>query len=135
MGSFGYSHDPLSVLAAKSPSKGEMNPRSLTAIANLDLIVLAIALPVFIFAGLPIMGYVVATALWLASRFAHSFATRKAKENLLAGKRNTAMGAIAATSLGSAWIMALGVLVAGVISRDVGLSCAVLLVTDRKSVV
>ncbi len=105
-----------------------MSRRSLTVIANLDLIVLAIALPVFIFAGFPMAGYLVAAALWLVSRFVHAYATRKAEQNLLAGKRNTAMGAVAATSLGSAWMMSLGVLIAGIFSRDVGLSAAVLLV-------
>ena len=105
-----------------------MSRRSLTVIANLDLIVLAIALPVFIFAGFPMAGYLVAAELWLVSRFVHAYATRKAEQNLLAGKRNTAMGAVAATSLGSAWMMSLGVLIAGIFSRDVGLSAAVLLV-------
>lgn len=105
-----------------------MSTRSIALIANLDLILLAAAIPVFVFTGLPIAGYLVAAGMWLASRFVHSFAERKAKENLLAGRRNTAMGAIAATSLGSAWIMAIGVLLAGLVSRDVGLSAAVLLV-------
>ena len=62
-----------------------------------------------------------AAALWLVSRFVHAYATRKAEQNLLAGKRNTAMGAVAATSLGSAWMMSLGVIIAGIFSRDVGL--------------
>ncbi|MGK2956315.1 MAG: hypothetical protein ACSLFI_11685 [Solirubrobacterales bacterium] len=105
-----------------------MGRRSINILANLDLIALAIALPVFIVAGLPIFAYVVAAGMWILSRLVHVFAERKAKENLLAGKRNTAMGTIAATSLGSAWIMALGVLFAGLISREVGLYAAILLV-------
>lgn len=106
-----------------------MSPRSLTFLANLDLIVLAIALPIFILADFPLAGYVVAAALWLVSRVIHMTAERKATENLLAGRRNSAMGTIAATSLGSAWLMAIGVLVAGVaVSNEVGLSAAVLLV-------
>jgi len=105
-----------------------MSSRSLTALANLDLIALAIALPVFIVAGFSIAGYIVAAVTWMLVRFAHTYAERLAKKNLAAGKRNTAMGAVAATSLGSAWIMAIVVLVAGVIDRDVGLSAAILLV-------
>lgn len=105
-----------------------MGRRSINILANLDLIALAIALPVFIIAGLSLVAYLVAAGMWLTSRLVHAIAERKAKENLLAGKRNTAMGTIAATSLGSAWIMALAVLIAGVISRDVGLYAAILLV-------
>jgi|GEM_PF-1077365 len=125
----GYSHGPLSALAAKTSPEGEMSNRSLSFLANLDLIVLAIALPVFIAADFPIAGYLVAAGLWILSRAIHSVAERKANENLLAGKRNSAMGTVAATSLGSAWIMAIGVLVAGVTMSDkVGLSAAILLV-------
>ena len=124
----GYSPDPLSAVAAKTSPEGEMSNRSLTFLANLDLIALAIALPVFIALGLALSAYAVAAVLWIASRLVHAYAERKAKENLLKGKRNTAMGAIAATSLGSAWVMAIGVLVAGVIDRDTGLYAAVLLV-------
>ncbi|MBK5231540.1 MAG: hypothetical protein JJE13_00965 [Thermoleophilia bacterium] len=105
-----------------------MGRRSLNILANLDLIALAIALPVFILFDLSIVAYLVAAGMWLLSRLIHAVAERKAKENLLAGKRNTAMGTIAATSLGSAWIMALVVLIAGVISRDVGFYAAILLV-------
>ena len=105
-----------------------MGRRSLNILANLDLIALAIALPVFIVFDLTLVAYAVAAGMWILSRFVHAFAERKAKENLLAGKRNTAMGTIAATSLGSAWIMALGILVAGAIDRDVGLYAAILLV-------
>ena len=105
-----------------------MGRRSLNILANLDLIALAIALPVFIVLDLTLVAYAVAAGMWLLSRFVHAVAERKAKENLVAGKRNTAMGTIAATSLGSAWIMALAVLVAGAISRDVGLYAAILLV-------
>ncbi|MGA7396288.1 MAG: hypothetical protein WBW62_02465 [Solirubrobacterales bacterium] len=119
----------MSALAAKTSPEGEMSNRSLTFLANLDLLVLAIALPIFITAGFPMVGYLVAAVLWIASRLIHMTAERKAMENLMAGKRNSAMGTIAATSLGSAWLMAIGVLVAGVaISNEVGLSAAVLLV-------
>lgn len=105
-----------------------MGRRSLNILANLDLIALAIALPVFIILDLSMVAYLVAAGMWLLSRLVHAVAEKKAKENLLAGKRNTAMGTIAATSLGSAWIMALAILIAGVISRDVGLYAAILLV-------
>ena len=125
---FGYSPDPLSAVAAKTSPEGEMSNRSLTFLANLDLIALAVAFPIFIALDLALSAYAVAAVLWIASRLAHAYAERKAAENLLKGKRNYAMGAIAATSLGSAWMMAIGVLIAGVADRDTGLYAAVLLV-------
>ncbi len=119
---------PLSTLAAKSSPDGQMSSRNLTILANVDLIALAAALPVFIGLGLPLSAYAVAAGLWVASRLLHRFAESRAQENLLLGKRNTAMGAVAASSLGSAWIMALGVLISGVIDRETGLYSAILLV-------
>jgi hypothetical protein len=97
-------------------------------LANLDLIALAVALPIFIVAGLSMAGYLVAAAVWLLSRLIQAFAERKAHENLASGKRNTAMGTVAATSLGRVWLVAIAVLIAGLVERDAGLYAAILLV-------
>jgi hypothetical protein len=105
-----------------------MGRGSLKLVANLDLIVLAIALPVFLLAGLPLSGYLVAVGLWAVVRVSEVISERKAKEKLLSGDRKTAMGTVAATSLGRAWFMALGILVAGLISRDAGFYGAIVLV-------
>jgi hypothetical protein len=105
-----------------------MGRGSLKVVANLDLIVLAIALVVFVLVGLPLSGYLVAAGLWAVVRTSEAIAERKAKEKLLAGDRKTAMGTVAATSLGRAWFMALGVLIAGLISRDAGFYGAIVLV-------
>ena len=72
--------------------------------------------------------YLVATGMWLVARLIEAVAQRKAAENLRDGKRNTAMGMIAATSLGRVWLMVLAVLIVGLISRDAGLYAAILLV-------
>ena len=72
--------------------------------------------------------YFVATGMWLVARLIEAVAQRKAAENLRDGKRNTAMGMIAATSLGRVWLIVLAVLIVGLISRDAGLYAAILLV-------
>ncbi len=127
---FGYSHGPLFSLAARDSvpeESGETGRRSLALIANLDLILLVISAPVFIATGEP-LAWLVAAGLWAFARAVSAFATAKARQKLAAGERNTALGTVAATSLGRVWLIAIAVLVAGVIDRDTGLYAALLLV-------
>jgi hypothetical protein len=92
-----------------------------------DLFALAAALVVFLLADLPMAGFAVGAAAWLAQRGLQALATRRANEALAAGNRQKAMGTVAATTLGRVWLMATAVLVAGLaIERQVGLSAAVL---------
>lgn len=104
-----------------------MGHRSHSVIAILDLVVLALALPVFILADFSLAGYVVAAAVWGTQRLVQVWAERKAKSELAAGRRNKAMGAVGATSLARPWFMAAAVLVTGIIDREVGLAAAALL--------
>ena len=50
----------------------------LTLLRCLDLLVLALALPLFLIAGLPMLGYAAIAAAWLAQRGVNAFATRRA---------------------------------------------------------
>ena len=91
-----------------------------------DLLVLAVALAVFLLGGLPMLGYAVAAAAWLIQRGIQVFATKRAAAELAAGKRQRAMGIIAATTLGRVWLMATAVLLVGLAEREAGLSAAIL---------
>jgi uncharacterized membrane protein YkgB len=91
-----------------------------------DLLVLAVALAVFLLGGLPMLGYAVAAAAWLAQRGIQAFANRRAAAELAAGNRQRAMGVIAATTLGRVWLMATAVLLVGLAERQAGLAAAVL---------
>jgi hypothetical protein len=91
-----------------------------------DLLLLAVALAVFLLGGLPLLGYAVAAAAWLAQRGIQTLAGRRAQTELLAGNRQKAMGIIAATTLGRVWLMATAVLLVGLAEREAGLSAAVL---------
>lgn len=93
----------------------------------LDLLLLAAALVVFVFADLPMLGYAVAAAAWLAQRGIQALANRRSKEQLRAHNRQKAMGIIAATTLGRVWLMATAVLLVGIAERESGLASAILL--------
>jgi hypothetical protein len=91
-----------------------------------DLLLLAVALAVFLLGGLPMLGYAVAAAAWLAQRAVQTLAARRAQAELAAGNRQKAMGIIAATTLGRVWLMATAVLLVGLAEREAGLAAAVL---------
>src|SRR3954464_9530506 len=92
-----------------------------------DLLVLAAALAVFLLGGLPMLGYAVGAAAWLAQRGIQTIATPRANAELAAGNRQKAMGIVAATTLGRVWLMATVVLLVGLVERESGLGAAVLL--------
>lgn len=94
---------------------------------HVDLVVLAAALAVFALGGLPLLGYAVAAAAWLAQRGIQVLAGRRTAAELTAGNRQRAMGFVAASTLGRVWLMVTAVLLGGIAEREVGLSAAVLL--------
>jgi hypothetical protein len=96
---------------------------------HVDLLVLAAALAVFVLGGLPLLGYAVAAAVWLAQRGIQVLASRRASEELAQGNRQRAMGTVAATTLGRVWLMATAVLLVGIAEREAGLTAALLLLT------
>jgi len=96
---------------------------------HVDLLVLAAALAVFVIGGLPLLGYAVAAAVWLAQRGIQALAGRHAAAELAGGNRQRAMGTVAATTLGRVWLMATAVLLVGIVERESGLAAALLLLT------
>ena len=95
----------------------------LRILRNLDLIVLAIALPVFLGAELPLLGWAATAAAWIASRVLQALAERRAAAS---GDRRVAMGARAATLMGRLYLVGLTVLAAGIIEREAGLAAGIL---------
>ena len=95
----------------------------LRILRNLDLIVLGLALPVFIAAELPLLGWAAATVAWLASRLVQALAERRA---LSSGDRRVAMGARAATLMGRLYLVGLTVFAAGIVEREAGLAAGIL---------
>jgi hypothetical protein len=92
-----------------------------------DLIILALALPIFIAAGLPIAGWATIAVVWVAIYGIELKADRATTQALAEGNRNAAMGWLGASTLARVWIIALAVLLVGVLSsKDAGLAAALL---------
>jgi hypothetical protein len=105
----------------------ERPSRGATALRYLDLALLAIALPVFIAAELPMAGYVVLAAAWIAQHAIELAADRASARALARGDRRAALGWVGATTLARVWLVALAVLLVGVVDeREAGLAAAVL---------
>jgi hypothetical protein len=94
---------------------------------NFDLLVLAIAFPVFVALDAPIAGYLAAGGAWVIGRIAKAVADRRRDEALRSANRNAALGLTAAAMLGRLWILAAAILIVGLaVDRDAGLAGAVL---------
>jgi hypothetical protein len=89
-----------------------------------DLAVLALALPVFVAAELPLFAWAGVTAAWLLQRAAHAFFLRRAEAS---GNPRLAVGLMSVSLLGRVWFLALAVLGIGLAERDAGLPAAVLM--------
>lgn len=92
---------------------------------NLDIAVLAIALPVFVAAKLPMLGWVAATGAWVGARSVQSLLERRAAAH---GDRQAAMRARAVSLIGRLYLVGLSVLGAGIIERKAGVAAGALAV-------
>jgi hypothetical protein len=91
----------------------------------LDLVLLAVALPVFLIADLPIAGYLVAAGAWVVQRVVQGVIA--ARVNASQDPRSIA-GLMAASMILRGWIVALSVFLVGLANNDAGLAAAVLVI-------
>src|SRR3954447_6584674 len=111
---------PLRLAAARM----SLSRDPLTVMRYLDLGVLAFALPVFVVAGLPLLGWVVGAGVWLMWRGIATWADRRAASS---SDPRVVAGYEAGSMIGRGWLMGLTLLAAGLaLGSDVGLSAAVL---------
>jgi hypothetical protein len=116
----------LSTLAVEGTGPGH-DAHGASALRWADLVLLAAALPVFALAGWPMLGYAVAAAAWLAQRAIRHIVSRRSAGALAAGDRRSAMGLLAASTLGRVWLVMLAVLLIGLLAdREDGLAAALL---------
>ncbi len=94
----------------------------------LDLIVLAIALPVFVAAGWPMLGYLAGAVAWLAQRAIQHWTNAKAFEAQKDGDVKRVAGYVTGSMIGRGWLVALTIFGAGMIENDAGLAAAVLVI-------
>jgi uncharacterized SAM-binding protein YcdF (DUF218 family) len=91
----------------------------------LDLVILALALPVFLVAGFPLLGWGAAAVGWLAQRAIRLYANRKA---VAADDPRKTVGIITGSMIGRGWLVALIIFAAGLQENDAGLAAAVLVI-------
>jgi hypothetical protein len=90
----------------------------------LDLALLVLALPVFLIAGLPFLGWATGAAVWLMWRAIGAWADRRAAAS---SDPRVVAGYEAGAMIGRGWLMGLTLLAVGLAAgSDVGLSAAVL---------
>jgi hypothetical protein len=93
---------------------------------NIDLIVLALALPLFIAAGWPLLGWGTATFAWVLQRVLRDFLAKRAAAS---DDPRSIVGYMAGSLIGRGWLCAIVIFVVGFTTKDaVGLSAAVLFV-------
>jgi hypothetical protein len=91
---------------------------------HFDLILVVVALPVFLVAGLPFLGWVTGTGIWLMWRGIGAWADRRAHASR---DPRVVAGYEAGGMIGRGWLMGLTLLAVGLAAgSDVGLSAAVL---------
>jgi hypothetical protein len=95
------------------------------AVRYLDLVLLALALPVFVLGGLPMLGYAAGAAAWLVQRGVQLLLNRKA---VAADDPRTTVGIAAGSMIGRGWLVALTIFAAGLKDEDAGLAAAVLVI-------
>jgi hypothetical protein len=97
------------------------------ALRYADLALLALALPIFLAADWPLLGYAAAAAAWLAQHAMLAFADRASAAALAGGDRRRAIGIVGGVTLGRVWLVTLAILLVGLLGeREDGLAAAVL---------
>lgn len=102
------------------------NP-SMELLRNLDLLVLAAALPLFVAIDAPLAGYAATALAWIAGRVLGELALRRRERALAEADRRAALGLTTAGMLGRLWILAAAILIVGLVGeREAGLAAALL---------
>lgn len=97
----------------------------LTSIRYLDLFLVALALPLFLAAGLPLAGWGVGGGAWLAQRGLQAYLDRRAGAS---SDPRTVVGLLAGSMIARGWLVALAVFLVGLSDNEAGLAAAVLVV-------
>ena len=95
------------------------------ALRYLDIVILILALPVFLAADLPMLGYVAGGGIWLVQRAIQVVLTRKAAEQ---DDPRKVAGIAVGSMIGRGWLVALTIFAAGLEDNDAGLAAAVLVI-------
>jgi hypothetical protein len=90
----------------------------------LDVVLLALTVPVLLLAGTPVLGTLVGAGLWIVQRVASHWLERKARQSRDA---KTYTGLMLGTTLARAWLVGLTILAVGLAgAREDGLTAAII---------
>ena len=103
-----------------------VEPRPLSWLRWLDFALLAVALPVFLIADLPIVGYLAAGGAWIAQRAVQLAVQRRVDAS---EDPRTIVGLSVGSMIARAWMLALAIFGVGLADNDAGLAAAVLVIT------
>lgn len=95
------------------------------ALRYLDLVLLAVALPLFVLADLPLLGWIAGAVAWLAQRAIQVVLERRARAER--DLRRLA-GIMTGSMIGRGWLVAITIFAAGLKDNDAGLAAAVLVI-------
>ena len=107
-------------LSPKDTAAGSERGRDFLGWADIGF--LAAALPVFLVARLPLLGYAACAGAWLLARLLHQLLARAAAR--AESPRNVA-GLLVLGMITRVWLVALAILAAGLTDREAGLAAAV----------
>lgn len=91
----------------------------------LDIVLLIVALPVFLVADLPMLGYAAGAGAWIVQRAIQILLNRKAAAS---DDPRTVVGITAGSIIGRGWLVALTIFAAGLADNEAGLAAAVLVI-------
>jgi hypothetical protein len=91
-----------------------------------DLVIAALALPLFLLADLPIAGWLAGAGVYAAQRAIGAYVTHRAAAS---DDARTTVGLMAGSMIGRGWLAALTIFAVGItVGDDAGLSAAVLFI-------
>jgi hypothetical protein len=97
----------------------------LTSARYIDLLLVALALPVFLAAGLPLAGWAVGGGAWVAQRTLQEYLERRAGASK---DPRAVVGLLAGSMIARGWFVAIAVFLVGLGDNEAGLAAAVLVI-------
>lgn len=97
----------------------------LTSVRYLDLLLVALALPIFLAAGLPLAGWAVGGGAWVVQRGLQEYLDRRARAST---DPRTVVGLLAGSMIARGWFVAIAVFLVGLSDNEAGLAAAVLVI-------
>jgi len=98
---------------------------AMMVLRQLDLLVLALALGLFLAAGMPLLGYVAGAGAWLGQRAIRALLAARAAAS---DDPRTVAGLVAGSMIGRGWLVALAIFGVGLADESAGLAAAVLFI-------